>query len=172
MLYIIDGNNLAGELGLLEQKEFDLELARIVGDYFLKKQIDVFLVFDSDIRMGDKREAGNIRIIYTPRDDYYDGADDKIVEIVEMVNGFKHNYLKLNFPVDGVKIITSDIELRAKISRVFVKNKGYIPIELIRSDEFVKKIDRQKPLPAIDEKYIGGRKKTELNRELLDLWEK
>ena len=36
--------------------------------------------------MGDKAVEGNLTIIYSPRDDYYKSADDKIIELINNEN--------------------------------------------------------------------------------------
>lgn len=83
MPYLIDANNLAGKLNLLKEENFDQKLIKIIKEYisiYEKKKIT--LVFEGLDPMGDKRTEGNLTIIYSPRDDYYKSADDKIIEMI------------------------------------------------------------------------------------------
>lgn len=171
MLYIIDGNNLAGALNLLGRRDFDQELISLISSHFQLKLIDVFLVFDSVLQMGDKRQFGNVQVVYAPRDEFYEDADAKIVEIIEMVNGFKPSFLKLVAPLEGVIVVTSDSALREKVAEIFKESKNYLPIELIRSEDFALKLKAVEEYGE-DEKNIGRKKRGKLDQELLDLWGK
>ena len=83
MIYVIDANNLAGKLNILDDENFDKKLISNIKKYFFNKNNSVYLVFDSNDPMGDKYKEDNIAVIYTPRDNYYKGADDKIIELTQ-----------------------------------------------------------------------------------------
>ncbi len=82
MKYVIDANNLAGKLDLLKEKDFDALLIKRIKRFFGNNTCPVFLVFDSADPMGDKYKDDNIEVIYTPKDDYYNSADDRILELI------------------------------------------------------------------------------------------
>ena len=83
MRYIIDANNLAGQLGILKEDEFAQKLIVLIKQWLGEKKRQVFLVFDSADPMGDKQVFGNLTVIYTPKDNYYKSADDKIIELAD-----------------------------------------------------------------------------------------
>ncbi|MCG2701029.1 hypothetical protein L6267_02590 [Candidatus Parcubacteria bacterium] len=92
MPYLIDANNLAGKLNLLDEDNFDKKLIEIIKEYI--KQTDtrrcqghhgqrkITLVFEGTDSMGDKAADGSLIIIRAPRDDYYKNADVKIIELI------------------------------------------------------------------------------------------
>lgn len=83
MPYLIDANNLAGKLDLLNKDEFDQGLINIIKKYNKKYNKQITLVFEGNDPMGDKVTLDNLIIIYSPRDDYYKSADVKIIELIE-----------------------------------------------------------------------------------------
>ncbi len=82
MPYLIDANNLAGKLDLLDEADFDQKLIKIIKEYISAYNKKITLVFEGRDPMGDKVVDGNLTIIYSPRDDYYKSADDKIIELI------------------------------------------------------------------------------------------
>jgi len=87
MSYLIDANNLAYALfqgrrdGKLE-KDFDQKLIKILKKFIEQTGKKITLVFEGIDSMGDKRSEGNLTIIQAPRDNYYQSADDKIIELI------------------------------------------------------------------------------------------
>ena len=157
MIHIIDANNLSGKLNILEEDNFDLKLIELIKEYnkFDKKYV---LVFDSSDPMGDKVKQGSMTIIYTPRDNYYKSADDKILELVR-------EYIK----VEEVKVITDDIELTEKIEKM--ENKRII---IERASEFAKKllltIDLNKEKNNENKENLSDEEVDSINKELLNIW--
>ena len=85
MPYLIDANNLAGQLDLLDEADFDQKLIKIIKEYISAHNNEkrITLVFEGTDSMGDKAVGGNLTIIRAPRDgDYYKDADVKIIEII------------------------------------------------------------------------------------------
>lgn len=82
MPYLIDANNLAGSLKLLEEDDFDQKLIDIIKSYINIYSKKITLVFEGTDSMGDKAVDGNLIIIRVPRDDYYKNADIKIIELI------------------------------------------------------------------------------------------
>lgn len=155
MHYIIDANNLAGKLNILFKKDFDIELIKIVKVFFDTKKHRVDLVFDGRDNMGDKFIDGNINVIYTPRDNYYRNADDKIVELViRNVSGLGHRF---------IFVVTDDLELIERIGKVSEK------IQIIRVSEFAKNIINQFDTEEIEE-GLSVDEENEITREMMNLW--
>ncbi len=156
MIHIIDANNLAGKLDLLDKKDFDKILVDIIKQYKPDKNHEFVLVFDSNDPMGGKIKDGRITVVYTPRDNYYKDADDKILEIAES--------LKENDMI----VITDDIEIKEKVKKINLdknlnikqKNSTEFALELSKEDL----IDNDSKLSKDDEE--------EINKELLDIWKK
>jgi len=123
MLYLIDGNNLAGELDILGEKDFDKKLISLIENKIQAQPRRVVLVFDSIDRMGDKFEDGKLTIIYAPQDDYYQGADNKIIELAEIYDKEKNN----------VFVVTNDIDLGEKVKKV---NNYKNNIKIIKAKDF------------------------------------
>lgn len=157
MHYIIDANNLAGRLKILDKKDFDLELIEVVRDYFGEKKHRVDLIFDGRDNMGDKRSEGNLNIVYTPRDSYYVGADDKIVELVNSdLEGLEHGH---------VFVITDDLELIERVQKVAEK------IQIIKVSEFVKSILMKLEVKELEvEEELSEEEEDEITEEMFRLW--
>jgi len=163
MHYIIDANNLAGSFNILKEEDFDKKLAGIIKKWLGDKNHMVDLVFDSSDLMGDKIKDNNITLIYTPKDNYYKSADDKIVELVEMDNGGSGHELV---------VITDDIEIKEKIRKII--NETGRKIKLVGSTEFSKKINNNfaKRLNKTDddEDKLNKDDVKKINNELLRSW--
>lgn len=162
MKHIIDANNLAGKLKLLDEADFDKQLIELIKEYNRGKTREIFLVFDSLDPMGDKHQEDNVTIIYTPRDDYYSSADDKIVELVRNFKKEKQ-----------VAVITDDIEIKEKIKKINLDNDSDIILE--QATDFAKKLEKffEKQLDKDlinDEEGMSKEDKDEVNKELLDIW--
>lgn len=164
MIYIIDANNLAGQLELLEDDNFDKILISRVEEYFNAKEIKVILVFDSAMFMGDRREEGNLEIIYTPRDSFYKCADDKVLEIVV-------NYLDEENFKEEVVVVTDDIELKEKVWEAIKESKNGYRVEILRATDFVMKmLIKDEEVDDDDKKGFSDREVSSLNKELLNKW--
>jgi predicted RNA-binding protein with PIN domain len=162
MIFIIDANNLAGQLGLLAHKDFDRELISVMKIYLENKKIKVFLVFDGRDNMGDKYEEGYLTIIYTPKDSYYKSADDKIIEIV------------LNLKSDDkdeIKVITDDREIIQEVEKIAGNNSK---IKILKATDFAIKLNglRKEIIDEDeeDDKNLSDNEVEKINRELLDIW--
>lgn len=83
MAYLVDGNNLAGRLGILKEPGFDAKLIHMMAEFCEENKKNATLVFDSSDILGDRFTEGPVTVIYTPRDAIYENADDKIVELME-----------------------------------------------------------------------------------------
>ena len=84
MPYLIDANNLAGSLDLLDEDDFDQKLIDIIKRYInAYNNKKIILVFEGIDPMGDKAFDGNLTVVRAPRDgDYYKDADVKIIEMI------------------------------------------------------------------------------------------
>jgi hypothetical protein len=71
------------------------------------KTIKVCLVFDGHDSLGDKSGHGLLTIVYSPKDKYYQSADDKIVEILSRVSRRENDLI----------LITSDRELTRRAQK-------------------------------------------------------
>jgi predicted RNA-binding protein with PIN domain len=161
MIHVIDGNNLAGKLKILSQKNFDKSLVIRLKDYYQRKKINVYLVFDGRDSLGDRSEQGYLTIIFSPQDRYYESADDKIVEIVGNLSASTK---------DDITLITSDRELISRAQNK-AKRQGKKLI-LTSSDKFAEKLI-QEPIAAKNSKdELDSSAVEKINQELLDLWTK
>lgn len=163
-MYIIDANNLAGKLDLLSHEDFDKELINIIKEYFLGKKMRIVLVFDSNDPMGDKLVDDNVEVIYTPRDNYYKSADDKVLEIafMEIKNGAGNNQ---------ITVVTDDIELREAVQEAADK-KDY-SINLMRSSDFAYRIkgrEIKEEYEEEDERGLSEREEDSITEEMMREW--
>ena len=164
MMYIIDANNLAGKLEILFHENFDTEMIGIMKEFFLGKKMKIVLVFDSNEPMGDKIIDDNIEIIYTPRDNYYNCADDKILEIAinEINSGVGNNQ---------ISVVTDDIDLREAVQKAADK-KDY-SINLIRSTDFALKIINKKNKEEYfleNDRGLDDDEEDRITKDLLGRW--
>jgi len=153
MKYIIDANNLAGKLDILGEKDFDkilIEKVKIINQGRKRKY---FLVFDSLDPMGDKYFDDGVAVIYTPRDGFYDGADDKIVELLTV----KDEYV----------LVTDDLDLIKRVEKLEIEKD--FKILKIKASDFAKKINFQQE--ETDEKFLLNQDDIDsINKELLKFW--
>ena len=164
MIYIIDGNNVAGKLKMLGEDNFDKKLIEIIRNYNLNRNSPILLVFDGREQMGDKVAVDTKLIVrYSPRDGYYNSADDLIVEIVEK---------NLNRKKEEITVITDDIELKKRIIKIQEQFGGHVHLEqATRFVEKLKRLDAQ-----IDDREDGKRglsksERKDINEDLLKLWQ-
>ncbi len=165
MLYLIDANNLAGELRILNEKDFDKLLIAIIKKWPASQKNKIFLVFDSADPMGDKYTTKNLTIVYTPKDNYYRSADDKIIEIAENETAGQEKKR------EELTVVSSDREIMQKINKINEGNNS--KIKLLRSEAFAQKLYKKKPQAKPENGNRGLDNKTinNINQELLDLWQ-
>ncbi len=163
MHYIIDANNLAGQLGLLDEKDFDEKLIRIVKEYFGDKNHDINLIFDGLDRFGDKYRDGNITVIRAPRYDKDNSADDKIVEILAKTN------------TKGIILVTDDLELIGRVEKL--EDERRIQIQKIKANDFAQKIELRLKHASINSAHgknfdnnLSKKEIDNINEELLEIW--
>ena len=157
MPYLIDGNNLAGKLGILKEPDWDQTLILILQNYIERMQKKAIVVFDSADPLGDRYSEGDITIIYTPRDAVYDNADDKIMELM---NNEKR-------PEDWV-VITDDVKILDEADKLDIKTilatdfaKKLMPSEKLDSDEL------------LDEEEVGilsNEDRQDITDEMMEEW--
>ncbi len=158
MRYIIDGNNLAGKFEILDEPNFDLEIIETIKKYSNEKNKNITLVFDSLDPMGDKYEEEKLTIIYTPRDNYYEGADDKIIEELEL-------YLKTC--KEEFCVITNDLELIDRVDKVAEKYDANI--DIFKTTDFILELN-DKDEDFGDEDQLPPESEDTINKELLGVW--
>ena len=150
MPYLIDANNLAGKLKILNNPGFDQELISLAKTYLTPRGKKAILVFDSNDPLGDRYTEDNITVIYTPRDAVYENADDKIIELME-------NEKK---PEDWV-VVSDDMRIIDEAQRY--------DIEVMLAGDFAKKLMPEEEFDDDDEEFSGESAEA-LNSELLDEW--
>lgn len=154
MINIIDANNLAGKLDLLQEENFDEKLIQLLGQYKKSKYI---LVFDGRDSLGDKYTRENITVIYTPKDSFYKSADDKIVELAK-------KYLHSG---EGTKIITDDLEIISKVQKIINDQGGKIVFE--KATLFAEKLNNYLENKG-EEKELADDETDKINQDLLKAW--
>lgn len=161
MMYIIDGNNLAGKLDLLRGENCNQKLEEILSEYFVNTKKEVIIVYDSVDPLGDKYMKGKLQVIYSPRDGYYSSADDKIIELI---NSNKDR---------NMTVVSDDIEIRMKTERL--NNKGYGNISSYKASDLASDIKehktRQENKEIDNNKGLSNDKINEINEELKQYWD-
>jgi len=150
MPYLIDANNLAGKIKILNNPGFDQELISLVKTYFAPRGKKAILVFDSNDPLGDRYTEDNITVIYTPRDAVYENADDKIIELMENEKR----------PEDWI-VVSDDMRIIDEAQRY--------DIEVMLAGDFAKKLMPEREFDDEDEE-LSGENMEVLNSELLDEW--
>lgn len=161
MDYIIDANNLAGKLNILFDYNFDKKLIEMIREYNRGKGRKIILVFDSADFMGDRFQKENVEVIYTPRDNYYKSADDKIVELVEL---YADNNVE-------VMVISDDIEIQENAKRI--KQKRDSKVEIKKATVFAERLKNffeEKNEEEEDDRNLNNKQVDDINKELLQLW--
>jgi len=164
MIYIIDANNLAGKIGVLFEDDFDRKLIKIVKEHFYNKKIEVNLVFDSLDLMGDKFHDENITVIYTPRDSFYDSADDMVVELL---------YKKIEKSKDEITLVTDDLEIIEKAKKI-IRETQTKKMYIKRSTDFALEIERKtqhEESEKEDDRNLSESQVDDINNELLKIWQ-
>ncbi|MCK5211644.1 NYN domain-containing protein [Candidatus Parcubacteria bacterium] len=163
MIYIIDGNNVAGKLKMLREKNFDKKFIEMVRMYNQDRNSPVLLVFDGQEQMGDKVVIDPLLTVrYSPRDDYYESADDLIVEIVER---------NLNRKKEEITVITDDVGLKKRIEKIQEQFGGNVILE--RATRFVEKLKRlETQIDATEDgkRGLSESERENINEDLLKFW--
>lgn len=149
MPYLIDANNLAGKLRLLNQPGWDQNLISEIKSYFNERGQKAILVFDSKDPLGDRYTDGQITVIYTPQDAIYENADDKIIELMKNEKS----------PQDWI-IVTDDMHI--------IDEANKLDIEVFLARDFAKKL-----MPAAeveDEEEFLESEQEEIIDELIEEW--
>ncbi len=179
MNYIIDANNLAGSLGLLDQDDFDKKLIQIIQDYLGDKKKIVVLVFDSLDPLGDSIDLGNLQVIYSPRDGRYYSADDKILEIFRQwsnargkdgeVQNYSLNIIK-KIAKNNLTFVSDDLDLRNQVANI--KENIQEKVRLMSNDDFIDKLDKQENKVTIKktERGLNEDEIEQINSDLLEIW--
>ncbi len=179
MNYIIDANNLAGKLNLLEEDNFDKKLISIIKEWLGEKQKTIVLVFDSLYPLGDKISLGNIEIIYSPRDNHNSSADDMILEIFSQWalarqknredEGFSLNIIK-KIAKNDLVFVSDDIDLRNEV--VNIKENINKNIKLMYNDEFIRIMNRKSDMKKEEDGFrnLDDDSVEKINKELLNIW--
>jgi predicted RNA-binding protein with PIN domain len=161
MIYLIDANNLAGKLNLLEQSNFDLKLVGFIKHLAESNKSEFVLVFDGRDLMGDKHKSGRVTVIYTPRDSYYKSADDKVIELMQIYQRERN---------DEIAVVTDD-----RAIQVFAEDKFGLnsKVKIISASDFAQMIIRKTSLPEpIDnEEELSNDDISEINNELIRQWQ-
>jgi predicted RNA-binding protein with PIN domain len=171
MKYIVDANNVAGKLKMLGEKHFDKKLIELIKLYNTRKAKKVILVFDGDDPMGDRVTIDqNITVIYSPKDGYYQSADDKIVEMVERVA--ETESLKFDTFQEQVTIVTDDIGLRKRLEKLEEETgqKIYLKRATELAEEF-KNITKEQPIED-GKRGLDDDAMDKINDDLLREWQK
>ncbi|MCD4694248.1 NYN domain-containing protein [bacterium] len=155
MRYLIDANNLAGKLNLLNRENFDNILIDKLSFFAGQKRCDIYLVFDSVDPLGDKVEKDNLKIIYTPRDTYYRNADDKILELL---NSFLKN--------DEVILVTNDINLKDKAIKKGVKRGAGNRLKIEDTNDFILRLNKKVILE--EENDLSEDDRSDINKEMFN----
>lgn len=162
MLYIIDANNLAGKLKMLGQEHFDKALIAKIEKYFVGRKNQIIMVFDGQDTMGDKKTVNKyLTVFYSPKDDYYLSADDKIVEIVDRL---------ATRTKDQITIITDDIDLRKRIEKI--QEETDLQIFLEKATAWADKILKtdQKDFDNDESRGLSEAEVNKINQGLLKEW--
>jgi len=163
MIYIIDANNLAGKIGILKEKNFDQILIDNVCSYFLNKKNEIYLVFDSIDPFGDRYKKNNIIIVYAPKNELFNNADDKIIDL------FYQKILNKKLK-DEISLITDDREIIQKIKKI---SKNYNKkTNFISATNFAKIFinNDDNDFDNFDDRGISLKNQKNINQELLDIW--
>lgn len=158
MMYIIDGNNLAGKLDLLRDESCNQKVIDRLSQYFGNTKKEVVLVFDSVDPLGDKYTVNNLTVIYSPRDGHYVSADDKIMELID---NNRHR---------EVTVVSDDIEIRKKVEEL--NSKGYNNLNNKKASDLAFDIEdhkiRQENKNIDKRRGLSDDEVDEMNEELLE----
>ena len=159
MYYLVDGNNVAGAMGLLEEKDFNEILIDLILEFLEDNRKKVILVFDSNETMGDSFEDGRLKVIYGPRDEYYNSADDKIIEIAREED-----------PDEGIILVTNDNEIKEEVGIINREQNRRNEIVLLSSNDFMVELGEEEPVDENESDELGEDEIEKINDELMAEW--
>ncbi len=160
MYYLIDGNNLAGAMGILEDRDFDENLIDLILEFLEDNKKKVILVFDGNDLMGESFEEDRLKVLYSPKDDHYQSADDKIVEIAREID-----------PDEGLILITNDNELREEVQIINREQNRKNDILFTSATEFKMELGEEVSEPNLEnEDDFSEEEIVEVNEELMAEW--
>ncbi|MDA3840599.1 MAG: NYN domain-containing protein [Patescibacteria group bacterium] len=159
MYYLIDGNNLAGDLGLLEESDFNEILIDLLKDFLEDNRKKVTLVFDSNSQMGDSYEEDRLKVVYSPRDVHYASADDKIVEIAREED-----------PDEGIVLVTNDNEIKDEVGIINKEQNRKNEIILVSSSDFKMELGEEEVVSSNGDDELEEDEVAEINDELMSEW--
>ncbi len=154
-MYLIDANNLAGQLGWLKKPDFDKQLVKVLMAYFSQKLKKAKIVFDGNDFWAGRQNYGQVEIIYA-----HNSADDKIIALIQQAKCGQ-----------AFVLVTNDRELQER-ARQIIKNSGRT-IKFLKASDFaydLQKQGRQQFDDKDDKSFLSQREIEKINRELLELW--
>jgi len=152
-------------MDLLKEKDFDKVLIKLISAYFFNKRNNIYLVFDSADPFGDKYVQDNITIIYTPKNELYTTADEKIIELINK----KLFEEKIQ---DEITLITDDRGIVDEILKM-KDRRGGEKIKVISATSFAGRLVDDAELDDdddSDDRGLDASKVDKLSEELLDVW--
>ena len=157
MIYLIDANNLAGKMGILREQDFDKTLINIVRNFFKADNNQIFLVFDSIDPLGDRFDDDGVEVIYAPKNEVYNEADEKVIEIAKSLKDKEFT------------LITDDAEIIKEVKKF---SKSVILKSSLDTAARIEKKQRREEFEREDEKIDSGIDEDGLARELLQEWKR
>ena len=151
---------------MLGKKDFDKKLIGIIKNYNSGKAQKIILVFDSIEPMGDKVEINRtISVIYSPKDKFYQSADDKICELLERIGG-----ADIDFPAnEEYHIVTEDNDLVNRINKISERKKK--EFKIISSSVFAETVKLKSFNDNnVDKEKLNPEEIDKINQELKDIW--
>ncbi len=157
-MYLVDANNLAGQLGWLEQGNFGPKLTQALLAYFRARNKKAIIVFDGNDWLAGQQDYGPIKVIYTASDC---SADDKIVSLISRARRGQ-----------AFSLVTNDRELARRALQAAGAGKA---IKIVKAVEFARLLlaPEQSPLAGVgddDDKQLDRSEIKKINQELLKLW--
>jgi predicted RNA-binding protein with PIN domain len=158
-MYIIDGNNLAGKLGMLDKRTFNRELVEMVADYFMGKNKKVLVVFDGHGSMDFPVSLRGVDVHFAGDFPYArESADEKILAII--ARGKRG---------ESFILVSEDSELQAASKRT--AKKSGVEIQIVKASFFAQSLTHGKNAEQVgDEKSLSPRDEEYLYEDLVKEW--
>lgn len=156
MIYLVDANNLAGQLGILHEPDFDIRLVLLWNQFLSAKDArsSARLVFDGYDSMGEKYQSGRVIVVRAPIDSRIRTADDKVVEQAMLLSGDKSQ---------SVTVVTNDLGISERLRSLGLFERNNI--------SWVKASDFADRLIYVDDGELNEKDDfPDVTRELMDLW--